>query len=116
MIIHKGVHMKRPIALLMAVAFCISIFAVPISAVCPDPNNTRFVRGGMPNGDEGAWNEADSPGDNGVIEVLSYFGLYSSKYFIIYLVPKDIKKDKPLDENDPGNLTDTHAGRTAPPR
>ena len=55
MIIDKGVHMKRLFALLIVAAFCISIFAVPISAVCPNPNDLRFIRSDTPYGDEGGW-------------------------------------------------------------
>ena len=108
--------MKRLIALLIALVFLISIFAPPVSAICPNPNDARFVRGGTPYGDEGAWNDLDFPGDNKIIYILGYFELSISKYLIIYVVPQNIEKDKCLDKNDRDDLKGTDAGRRTSPR
>ena len=109
--------MKRLIALLIVAVFCITIFSPSASAVCPDPNNTRFVRGGMPNGDDGAWNEADSPGDGEGAVLPRLFGLYISKHFVVYFVPKIIiGNSDSLDKYDPTDLTDTERSREASSR
>ena len=110
--------MKRVIALLMAVTFCISIFATPISAVCPNPNDARFVRGGTPNGDDSPWIDVDSnaPSDDtmlsGVFNWIESFlrwqyGSSRVEYFLV--INKSFNSDSK--KNDKSPLTDNSRGR-----
>jgi hypothetical protein len=95
--------MKRIIALLVVVAFCLSIFAPPVSATCPDPKNSKFIGGNIPNGDDGGWNDPTSPGGGNGIAVFDGFWIYTTKYLIIYFLPKKIKQSEISIKND---LTD----------
>lgn len=115
MIIHKGVHMKRLIALLMVAAFCISIFATPASATFPDPNDPRFVRGGTPNGDEGGWGvPVDKSKDKSFGPFLFYrlnFAYPFSKFFIIRVIDNSDSQDR----NDTESFTELSNNRRSTP-
>ena len=83
--------MKRLIALLLVAVFCIMIFSPPVSAICPNPNDSRFVRGGTPYGDEGGWNDITSPGEEraAYIDNLKFVLI---KYFIICPIIKRVEQ------------------------
>ena len=83
--------MKRLIVLLVAVVFSVTMFCPPVLAICPDPDNGRWATGGnTPSGDESGWHDPESPGGEPgiIVEVLSYFKVNTSKYFVAYFVAK----------------------------
>ena len=106
--------MKRVIALLIVVAFCISIFAVPISAVCPNPNDLRFIRSDTPNGDEGGWNDPHKKGtDNNKVFIYSKYWFLKVPFFYVIkssLHIKNIDEDS-LGTNEHTNFTGTCGNR-----
>ena len=93
--------MKRLIALLIAAVFCVTMLCPPVSAVCPDPENPgRWVMGGnTPSGDESGWHDPESPGGrSGIVEVLSYFKVNVSKYFVVFFIAKKTVKQTELSQ------------------
>ena len=110
MIIHKGVHMKRLIALLIVVAFCISIFAAPASAACPNPNDLRLVRGETPYGDEHPWNDDDSEVE--WITQIRFIKLLFSKHPMVWFIVKPVGQNNSEEINERPNSSDTQRSRS----
>ena len=115
MIIHKGVHMKRPIALLMAVAFCISIFAVPISAVCPNPNDARFIRSDTPYGEEGGWGDPVENSKDKSFELFLFYRLNFAYPFAKFFIIRVIDNSDSQDKDDTESLTELSNNRRSNP-
>ena len=107
--------MKRLIALLIVVAFCISIFVAPVSAVCPNPNDLRFIRSDTPYGDDGGWGEpVDKSKDKSFEPFLFYrlnFAYPFAKFFIIGLINNSDSQDK----NDTESFTELSNNRRSNP-
>ncbi len=112
--------MKRLIALLIVVVFCISIFATPASAICPDPEDARFVRGETPNGDDSGWADPHAKGTE-IDERPMYSGnrllAFNVRFVAIVYLGRDkvrrnlLKKDEQTDHR--GSLGDRSS---SPPR
>jgi hypothetical protein len=108
--------MKRLIPLLVAVVFSVTMFCSPVSAICPDPNNPgpRVTGSNTPSGDESGWHDPTSPGgEPGIIdEVLSYFKMYASNHFVVYIVAK--KTENQMEKDDLTSHMDFGGSRGAP--
>ena len=106
--------MKRLIALLIAAVFCTVLFSPPVVAWCPAyaGDNEKPT----PLGDDSGWVDPDeSPGGKSVIivEVLSYFKMYTSNYFVAFFVGKRIDNRDTAERNDFTNNTSFSGGRGA---
>ena len=107
--------MKRLIALLMAVVWCVVIFSTPVSALCRDPFEITVYSGepNRPLGDDSGWGEPVDTAKKGRYELLwSYkqnlpFAL--GEFILITL----IKNLNTLDNNDTENLTEPGDNRRA---
>jgi hypothetical protein len=101
MIIDKGVHMKKLIALLLVVVFSIAILPPSVSAMWPDPKNNPYISTrGTPSGDDGGWHDPTSPGGGEGIAVFDGYRIYITKYLIIYFLPKKVKQCEISIKND----------------
>ena len=59
----KGSDMRRLVALVLLVAFCVAFLSPPAFATQYDPNHwplVHVVNQGTPSGDDGAWNDEQS--------------------------------------------------------
>jgi hypothetical protein len=115
---HRGVNMKRLIALLTIVALGITILSPPIAAICPDPSRPVPWMDNRVNseGDESGWHEADSEGGDGIVVIFDLFKVYGSKYFIIYFVPNKIDNNGAIGRDDVSNNADIPTDRSASSR
>jgi hypothetical protein len=108
MINHRGVNMKRLIALLAVVALSITILSPPVAAVCPDPHKQLpwMDPSARPNGDGDPWDVEKVQAPR--FAVFSYRGLFFPTNWIVFVFNKlDVTRFS-LDDNDkniqpPGN-------------
>jgi hypothetical protein len=60
----KEKDIRRPIAILLLVVFCLAVFASPVAALQHDPNNWQVVDMvnpvSAPESDDGGWNDGQS--------------------------------------------------------
>lgn len=104
--------------MLVAVVFCVTLFSPPLAALVRNPSKPLpWLLDGDP------WNDADSDGDEDIdsagdqgVVVPSFFRLHTSKYFMIYFVPKTVKKDDAIDKDDSAGFTDIERSREASSR
>ena len=109
---------RRLIALLAVLVFGAVLFSPPVAALSVNPDKPRIWLDGDP------WNEADDDGDNGNNSpgggepggFPDWIRLYTSKYFMVYFLPKTIGNTDSLDKDDPSDVTDTEESREAPTR
>jgi hypothetical protein len=118
MIKQRGEYMKRLIAVLVAMVFCVSLFCPPLAARDHDPTRPLpwMDPTTVPDGDEGGWQEADSEGGNDIVVVFDLFKSYSGKYFIVYFIPKKIDNRGAIGRDVPEDCTDPASSRSASSR
>jgi hypothetical protein len=110
--------MKKLVILLVAIALGVMFLWSPLSAMERDPTVTLpwMESGAKPNGDGGAWNDADSEGDDGIVVIVDLFRLCGSKYFVIYLIPNKIDNNGSIERDVPSNNADIPTSRDASSR
>jgi hypothetical protein len=112
MIKQRGEYMKRLIAVLVAMVFCVSLFCPPLAARDHDPTRPLpwMDPTVVPDGDDGGWQDADSTGADVVEVFFNLFKLYGSKYFIIF-VPNKIDNSGSIERDVTPNNTDIPTSR-----
>jgi len=110
--------MKRLIALLVAVGFCVMLFVPPLAAKDHDPAKPLpwMDPGARPNGDEGGWHDVDSVKPEGIGQLLFSYEVGFSKYFTFYFAPKTVKKNKFFKEHEETDLQDSNRSGAASSR
>jgi hypothetical protein len=102
--------MKRLIALLAVAAFGISILANPVSSVCPDPKDARFIRGDTPYGDDGGWGEPVENSNN-MHESFPFYRLNFTYPLVKFLFIRVIDNSESQDNNDTESLKELNNNR-----
>ncbi len=107
--------MKRLLALLMTVVFCVAVFSPMAAAICPDPNKPLpwdHGREARPQGDDGGWGEPNTKSDvsdgNSWTLLMNFRAQQLCAFLIIFHVDQQGQQDR--DGNEHSQNTSNHSG------
>ncbi len=109
--------MKSLIALLVAVGFCVMLFAPPLAAKDHDPAKPLpwMDPGARPNGDEGGWGDPVEKSKSKSFEPLLFSRLNFAYPFANFLIIRVIDNSDSQDKNDSESLTELRNNRRSNP-
>jgi hypothetical protein len=110
--------MKKLVILLIAIALGVMFLWSPLAARDRDPTTPMpwMESGAKPNGDGGAWNEADSEGGYEIVVIFDLFKFYASRFLIINIIPSKIDNSGSIERDVPSNNADIPTSRDASSR